>query len=128
MNGGIPLLERRENPRERVCRNANPRIAHFDDQFAACLVARDDRNLTAFRCELQRVPNQIGQNLFELERIGSDMAMLSLQPEVEANSRTFLLALEILECEADHFVRVHLHELQRQWPVSDIREVEQLSD
>src|SRR4029453_13719380 len=79
MNGRISLLERRKNPRKCVCRNANPGVAHFDDQPAALLIARDDRNLAAFWCELHRVPNQIRQNLFELARIGSDVAMPSLQ-------------------------------------------------
>src|SRR6187399_15164 len=81
MNGRIPLFERRKNPRECVCRNANPGIAHFDDQLAVCVVARDDRNLAALRRELQRVPNQIRQNLFKLARIGSDVTMPSLQLE-----------------------------------------------
>jgi hypothetical protein len=55
MNGRIPLLERRENPRECVCWNADPGIAYFDDQLAACLVARDDRNFAALRRELRRL-------------------------------------------------------------------------
>ena len=54
--------------------------------------------------------------------------MPSLQPEVDPNPRPFLLALEILECEADHLVRVHLLELQPQGLVRDMGEVEQLID
>src|SRR4030095_11541316 len=128
MNGRIPLLERRKNPRECVCRNTDPGIAHFDDQSTAFLTARDDRNLTAFWGELQRVPNQIRENLFEPARIGSDIATRSLQPEVDTNPHRFLLALEILEYEADHLVRVHLHELQPQGLVRNMGEVEQLGD
>ena len=91
-------------------------------------IARDDRNLAAFWRELHRVANQIRQNLFELARIASDMAMLSLQPEVDSNPGPFLLALEIPEREADNLVRVHLLELQRQGPVRNMGEVEQLRD
>src|SRR4030095_4472822 len=98
MNGRIPLLERRKNPRECVCRNADPSIAHFDHQIAACLVACGDRHLAALRRELQRVPNQIRQNLFELERIGSDLPMRSLQLKGDSNPRSFVLALEISKC------------------------------
>src|ERR1700720_4430988 len=93
MDGRIPLLERRENPRECVCRNADPGIAYFDDQFAVWLVAGDDRNLPAWRRELQSVPNQIRENLFEFERIASDVVRPSLQPKVDPNPRPFLLTL-----------------------------------
>src|SRR4030095_10979257 len=128
MNGRISLLERRKNPRKCVCRNANPSVSHFDDQPAAFLIARDDRNLAAFWCELHRVANQIRENLFELEWIGSDIATRSLQPEGDANPRPFLLALEILECDADYLVRVHLRELQPQGLVRNMGEVEQPGD
>src|SRR4030095_7163560 len=82
----------------------------------------------AFRRELQRVPNQIRENLFELERIGSDISMRSLQPEVDSNPRPLLLALEILECKADHLVRVHHLELQPRGIVRKMGEAEQLVD
>src|SRR5713101_1257714 len=84
--------------------------------------------LAALRLELQRVPNQIRENLFKLARIGSDVAMPSLQPKVDPNPRPFLLVLEILEYKADHLVRVHLHELQPQGLVRDMGGVEQLGD
>src|SRR4029450_121463 len=114
VNGRIPLLERRKNPRKRVCRNANPGIAHFNDQPAAFLIARDDRNLTASRRELHRVANQIRQNLFELARIRPDVAMPSLELQGDPNPSSFLLALKICECAADPLVSVHLDELQSQ--------------
>src|ERR1700730_7762906 len=91
MNGRIPLLERRKNPRECVCRNADTGIANFEDQPAAFLIARDDRNLAAFRRELQRVANQIRQNLFKLARITSDVTMHRLQLKVDTNPRPFML-------------------------------------
>jgi hypothetical protein len=127
MNGRIALLEGRKNPRECVRRNADPGIAHFDNELAAFLVARDDRNLAAFRRELQRVADQIQENLFKLARISSNVAVPSLQPEVNTDPRPFLLAVEILEYEADHLVRVHLHELQPQGLVRDMGEVEQFA-
>src|SRR5581483_2662434 len=128
VNGRIPLLERRKNPRKCVCRNANPSIAHFDGQPAVFLVAREDRNLTASRRELHRVANQIRQNLFELARIRSDVAMPSLELQVDPNPSSFLLALKIFQCAADHLVSVHPLELQPQQPVGGMGEVEQLGD
>src|SRR3984893_13144377 len=128
MNGRIPLLERRKNPRECVRRNAYPGIAHFDNELAAFLVVRNDRNLASFRRELQRVANQIRENLFKLARIGSDVAMPSPEPEVDTNPCSFSVAFESLECEADQLMRVHLRELQPQGLVRDMGKVEQLGD
>src|SRR6202022_4502461 len=99
------------------------RFAFFEYPFCVSRVAGNNRNPPPLWRELQSVPNQIRENLFEFERIASDVVRPSLQPNVDPNPCPFLLALEILEYETDHLVRVHLHELQRQGLVRDMGEV-----
>src|SRR6202011_2282341 len=54
--------------------------------------------------------------------------MPSLQSEIDPNSGPVLLTLEIFEGEANHLMRVHLHQLQPEGFVRDMSEVEQLID
>src|ERR1700736_56536 len=54
--------------------------------------------------------------------------MWSLLSEIDPNSGPVLLTLEIFEGEANHLMRVHLHQLQPEGFVRDMSEVEQLID
>src|SRR5438552_9302908 len=119
MDRRISLFERRKYPPQRLRRNPNSAIAYFNDLFAA-LVAGDDQNPAAYWCKLQRISDEIRHNLFKLARISPNMVTLSFQLKVDPDLRQFLPALQILERQANHLVRVDPLKLQ---PQSSLRHV-----
>lgn len=93
MNRGIALFEKRKYSPQRLRRNTNPGITYFDHEPAALVVVGYDRNRPAERRELQRISDQVRQNLFQLACVSSDMAMPGSPLQVDADCFRFLLTL-----------------------------------
>ena len=85
--------------------------------------------LPPFGVNFTALPIRFDRTCSSLPESASDVAMLSLQPEVDANPRPFLLALEIPEREGGSpRARPPSRASAPTVPLTDMGEVEQLGD